>query len=90
MPTYNFQNKETGEVIEKIISMSAREKFLQDNPEYKQIILQVPALADPTKLDSTRKFDSGFSEVLEKIHLRSPKSELDKTSSQLASKPRQV
>lgn len=70
--------------------MSAREQFLQDNPEYKQVILQVPALADPTKLDSTRKFDSGFGDVLSRIHDRSPGSELDKTSSQLASKPRQV
>ena len=83
MPTYNFQHKETGEVIEKIISMSAREQFLKDNPEYKQIILQAPPLGDPTKLSSTRKFDGGFKDVLQKIHERTPGSQLDKTSSQL-------
>ena len=83
MPTYNFQNKETGEVIEKIISISGREQFLKDNPEYKQIILQAPPLGDPTKLSSTRKFDAGFGEVLQKIHERTPGSQLDKTSSQL-------
>ena len=83
MPTYNFQHKETGEVIEKIISMSAREQFLKDNPEYKQVILQAPPLGDPTKLSSTRKFDNGFGEVLQKIHERTPGSQLDKTSSQL-------
>ena len=83
MPTYNFQHKETDEVIEKIISISGREQFLKDNPEYKQIILQAPPLGDPTKLSSTRKFDTGFGEVLQKIHERTPGSQLDKTSSQL-------
>ena len=83
MPTYNFQHKETGEVIEKIISMSAREQFLKDNPEYKQVILQAPPLGDPTKLSSTRKFDGGFKDVLQKIHEKTPGSQLDKTSSQL-------
>ena len=83
MPTYNFQHKETGEVIEKIISISAREQFLKDNPEYKQIILQAPPLGDPTKLSSTRKLDSGFKEVLQKIHEKTPGSTLNQSSSQL-------
>ena len=83
MPTYNFQHRETGEIIEKIISMSAREQFLKDNPEYTQIILQAPPLGDPTKLTATRKFDGGFTDVLKKIHERTPGSQLDKTSSQL-------
>ena len=90
MPTYNFQNKETGEVIEKIISISAREQFLKDNPEYKQVILQAPPLADPTRLESTRRYDSGFTDVLSRIHERSPGSTLDQTSSQLAGKSVQL
>lgn len=28
MPTYDFKNKETGEVIEKILSFSQRDEFL--------------------------------------------------------------
>lgn len=83
MPTYNFENKETGEVIEKIMSMSAREQYLADNPHMKQIILHAPPLGDPTKLDATRKLDSGFKEVLQKIHSRSPGSTLNTHSSQL-------
>lgn len=83
MPTYNFQHKETGEVIEKIISMSAREQFLIDNPEYKQVILTAPPLGDPTKLTATRKTDTGFKEVLQKIHERTPGSTLNTHSSQL-------
>lgn len=83
MPTYNFQHIQTGEVIEKIISISSREQFLKDNPEYKQVILQAPPLGDPTKLTATRKFDSGFGEVLSLIHSRTPGSQLDKSSSQL-------
>ena len=30
MPTYTFVNKETGEEIEKVCSMSEREEFLKD------------------------------------------------------------
>lgn len=83
MPTYNFKNKDTGEVIEKIMSISAREQFLADNPHMKQVILHAPPLGDPTKLDSTRKFDSGFKDVLQKIHNRTAGSTLNTHSSQL-------
>lgn len=38
MPTYDFQNTETGEVEEKFMSISAKEQYLKDNPHMKQII----------------------------------------------------
>ena len=38
MPTYDFQNTETGEVEEKFMSISDKEQFLKDNPHMKQII----------------------------------------------------
>lgn len=50
MPTYDFRNKETGEVIEKIMKIAAREKFLADNPHLEQIITKCPALGDPIRL----------------------------------------
>lgn len=82
MPTYVFRNKETNEQFEKIMKMSELDSFRAENPQLETVIQSVP-LGDPTKLSSTRKFDSGFKEVLQKIHERSPGSELNKTSSQL-------
>jgi len=82
MPTYVFRNKETGEQFDKILKMSELDSFRAENPQLETVI-QAVALGDPTKLSSSRKFDSGFKEVLQKIHERSPGSELNKTSSQL-------
>jgi hypothetical protein len=82
MPTYVFRNKETGEQFEKILKMSELDQFRAENPQLETVI-QAVAFGDPTKLSSSRKFDSGFKEVLQKIHERSPGSELNKTSSQL-------
>ena len=38
MPTYEFQNTETGETFEKILKLSEREPYLKENPHLKQII----------------------------------------------------
>ena len=82
MPTYVFRNKETGEQFEQVMKMSELDPFRAENPHLETVIQSV-AFGDPTKLSTTRKFDSGFKEVLQKIHERSPGSELNKTSSQL-------
>jgi hypothetical protein len=82
MPTYVFRNKETGEQFEQVMRMSELDPFRAENPHLETVIQSV-AFGDPTKLTTTRKFDSGFKEVLQKIHERSPGSELNKTSSQL-------
>ena len=82
MPTYVFRNKETGEQFDKILKMSELDSYRAENPQLETVI-QAVAFGDPTKLSSSRKFDSGFKEVLQKIHERSPGSELNKTSSQL-------
>ena len=82
MPTYVFRNKETGEQFEQVMKMSELDPFRAENPHLETVIQSV-AFGDPTKLSTTRKFDSGFKEVLQKIHDRSPGSELNKTSSQL-------
>jgi hypothetical protein len=82
MPTYVFRNKKTGEQFEQIMKISELDSFRAENPQLETVI-QAVAFGDPTKLTSSRKFDSGFKEVLQKIHERSPGSELNKTSSQL-------
>lgn len=69
MPTYEFRNKETGEVTERFMSMSAREQFLVDNPHLEQTITRAPAVAGD---HITIKKDTGFKEVLQKINERVP------------------
>jgi hypothetical protein len=82
MPTYVFRNKETGEQFEKLMKISELDSFRADNPQLETVI-QAVAFGDPTKLSSTRKFDTGFKEVLQRIHEKTPGSQLDKSSSQL-------
>jgi hypothetical protein len=75
MPTYNFQNKTTNEIVEKTMRMSEREEWLKDNPEWQQIHLEAPCMGDSVRL-GIKKNDQGFKEVLNKIHERSPGSRL--------------
>ena len=82
MPTYVFRNKETGEQFEKIMRIAELDTFREANPQLETVI-QAVAFGDPTKLSSTRKFDTGFKEVLQRIHEKTPGSQLEKSSSQL-------
>jgi hypothetical protein len=82
MPTYVFRNKETGEQFEKIMKISELDNFRNENPQLETVI-QAVSFGDPTKMSSTRKFDTGFKEVLQRIHEKTPGSELQKSSSQL-------
>jgi hypothetical protein len=76
MPTYDFQHKETGEIIEKMMSISEKEKFLKEHPEYESVILAAPSLGDPIRL-GLRKPDSGFREVLQKAKAAHPKGNIN-------------
>ncbi len=80
MPTYEFRNVETGEVTEHIMRISERDQFIKDNPHLQQTITKAPAFAGD---HITIKKDTGFKEVLQRIHEKTPGSQLDKTSSQL-------
>lgn len=83
MPLYDFRNKETGEIIEMSMSYGSKQQYLIDNPHMESVILTAPPLGDPTKLTATRKTDTGFKEVLQKIHEKTPGSTLNTHSSQL-------
>ncbi len=65
MPTYSFKNIETNEEFERILSMSERETYLEENPHVKQTIKRAPSLGDSVRL-GVRKPDQGFREVLQK------------------------
>ena len=80
MPTYSFRNKDTGEIHDEFMSIAAREQYLLDNPQLESIITSAPAFAGD---HITIKKDTGFKEVLQRIHSLTPGSQLDKTSSQI-------
>ena len=81
MPTYNFRNKDTGEETEIVMRISELDQYKENNPHLEQFLTRAPGIARGH--GSTRQFDSGFKEVLQKIDERTPGSELKKTSIQL-------
>jgi hypothetical protein len=64
MPFYDFKNDKTGEVREnQMMSMSAMEKFLEDNPDWKiQLTGSIP-IGDPVRM-GMKKPDEGFRDLL--------------------------
>jgi hypothetical protein len=65
MPLYDFENKETGERFDLLLSLSKREKFLELNPHVKQIILTAPTLVSGT--NHLAKLDDGWKENMSRI-----------------------
>ena len=80
MPTYEFRDKTTGAVHEKFLSFKGKDEYLAQNPHLEQTLTSAPAFVGDHVVI---KKDTGFKEVLQKIHERTPGSQLDKTSSQL-------
>lgn len=76
MPTYDFKNKDTGEVFEKIMKIAEKAQYLQDNPHIEAYIGTAPTIGDPVRL-GIRTAGGGFKEVLQKIHSRAPGSNLN-------------
>ena len=64
MPTYDFRNKDTGEVIEKYMSISDRTQYLLDNPQMEPHLSSINLVHEP---GSRLKVDDGFREVISKI-----------------------
>ena len=69
MPTYDFRNKETGEITEHIMRISDLDAFKASNPHLEQTMTTPPAFVGD---HVTIKKDTGFKEVLQKINERVP------------------
>jgi hypothetical protein len=82
MPTYSFRDKTTGEVFDKSMRMAEREGYLDQNPNLESIITGAPAFTGD-HISAVKKYDTGFKEVLQRIHEKTPGSQLNKSSSQL-------
>lgn len=73
MPTYEFKNTETGEIVELSLSISDREDYLKDNPHMTQI-MSASGLIRGTNYGS--KMDAGWKENLSRIAEAHPQSAL--------------
>jgi hypothetical protein len=71
MPTYTFYNSETGEQFDTLMSISAREVFLQENPHIETVI-SAPMIV--TSVSTKNKVPDGFKEVLAKVSENHPTS----------------
>ena len=79
MPTYTFRDKNSLETFEKFLSISAKEKFLAENPSLESLITTATPTLDSVRL-GIRRIDNGFKEVLQKIDSRSPGSQVRSNS----------
>lgn len=66
MPTYEFKNKDTGEVFEKIMSYEKKVKFLEENPNVKSHYTTLNIDYDGGK-SVLSKAGSGWKEVQDRI-----------------------
>jgi hypothetical protein len=63
MPTYTFEDTNTGEQFDKFMSMSAIDQFKKDNPHLKSIITSGQPVIEAARL-GRMKPDQGFRDIL--------------------------
>jgi hypothetical protein len=74
MPTYTFENIKTGKIVEKTMSMSERDNFVNNNNNFRQVFTSLNIVGGVSGL--THKPDSGWNDTLQKIAEKHPNSPL--------------
>lgn len=74
MPIYEFRDKHTGDVWEEFLSISAKEDYLEENPDI-ELVIGAPAIISGIA-GVTHKTDSGFNDLLNRIGNANPNSPL--------------
>jgi hypothetical protein len=73
MPNYSFRNIEDGSEYDLSMTMTEREKYLEENKgKVIQILTKSPSLGDSIRL-GLRKPDGGFRDVLREIKKHHPR-----------------
>ena len=67
MPSYDFENKETGEVEEHLLKISEYDQFLKDNPHLKRVYLTAPGIDFDGNKSILQRAGNGWKEVQDKI-----------------------
>ena len=81
MPTYTFKNTNTGELTEVVMKIAELDSYRESNPQLETVIGS-PMICDPVRI-GVRKMDTGFKEVLQRIHEKTPGSQLNTSSTQI-------
>lgn len=66
MPTYDFKNLETGEIVTHVMKMSELDAFKESNPQLERHISTTPGISDPVRL-GLRRPSAGFRDLLGSI-----------------------
>jgi len=74
MPTYDFINKETGEIIELVMSMNDLDKYKAEHPEMERYFGNQGTSA----IYGKPKMDDGFKEVMSKVQQQHPRANLSR------------
>ena len=72
MPSYDFKNKKTGEIIEVRMSMNDLDKYKEDNPDMERYF----GNQAPATMYGKPKQSDGFKEVMQKIQSEHPAANL--------------
>ena len=80
MPTYDFKNKQTGEIVEVIIRISEYDKFCEDNQHLERYYGPGSAPQVNSNTIGGNQHRKAFKEVLNKIHSKTAGSALNKTT----------
>ena len=73
MPTYRFLNENNGEEFDEFMSMSEKDKYLEDNSNFRQVYTPI-ALAGDHLMGVGPKVDGGFNENMQRIAAAHPSS----------------
>jgi len=67
MPTYTFEDTNTGDVYEMTMRISERDEFVKDNPHMKQLITGAPMVVSGVSGHGQMKNDAGWNENMSRI-----------------------
>lgn len=76
MPTYTFEDTNTGDVYEMTMRISERDEFVEENPHMKQLITGAPMVVSSVGGESGLKPRGGLDEVFAKAAEAHPTSPL--------------
>jgi hypothetical protein len=76
MPTYEFRNVETGEIVERVMRMSEYDDFVKNNPHLERFFSAAPPIGDPIRL-GLKKPDDAFRDRLKDIKSTHYKSKIN-------------
>jgi len=74
MPTYTFEDTQTGEVFTDILSMNECDQFKKDNPHIKQLITRMNIVSGVA--GKTHKNDQGWGEMMSRLGDANPNTSL--------------